>query len=77
MTSDPGNQFLNDVYGDLVAYVNQIGSYNGDIYVSHLAFVNEPTNGAPEPGTLSLMGLGLLGIAARRPRRTKAAKVHA
>lgn len=67
VTNDLSNQYINDIYGDLVAYVDS-GAGNEDIYVSRLSFVPEPTNGAPEPATLSLIGIGLLGLAARRRR---------
>lgn len=71
VTMDPAIQYLNDVFGDLVAYVRDqdpsIYSQE-DVYVSRLSFVPEPTNGAPEPATLSLIGIGLLGLAARRRR---------
>lgn len=65
VTNDLNNQYLNDIYGDLVAYVDS-GAGNEDIYVSRLSFVPEPTNGAPEPATLSLIGIGLLGLASRQ-----------
>jgi len=35
VTNDPGDQYLNDVHGDLVAYVDR-RSGDGDIYVMHL-----------------------------------------
>jgi hypothetical protein len=75
VTNDLSNQYLNDAFGDLVAYVDTSAS-NEDIYVSRLSFVPEPPNGAPEPDTLSLMGLGLLGLAARRSRKHTPVKVH-
>ena len=38
VTSDPADQYLNDVFGNLVAYVDQRAG-NEDIYVSKLTFV--------------------------------------
>jgi hypothetical protein len=43
VTMDPGDQYLNDVYGDLVAYVNYHedvpGTYDEDVWVASLTFV--------------------------------------
>jgi len=38
VTTDPGDQYLNDVFGDLVAYVDT-GGVSDDVYVSTLEFV--------------------------------------
>lgn len=47
--------------------VNELGQAAPDDYASALQ-VDGISNGAPEPGTIGLIGLGLLGVAVRRIR---------
>jgi sugar lactone lactonase YvrE len=44
LTNGPGDDILNDVFGDLVAFVD-VGATQSDIKIAHLTFVSEPCAG--------------------------------
>ncbi len=72
VTFDPGYQYLNDLYGGMVAYVDATripGEVDEDIYVSTLQFAS-PVPGVPmlAPAALGVLAAALAGLGARRVR---------
>ena len=65
-------QFKTLFNGFLAAGTYVIDTYSGTVVEDPTYQINFTVGGVPEPSTLSLIGLGLLGLSAMRRRRRSA-----